>query len=160
MEDGIPQHCQGVSHPVGASMDNAGDLRRILWALHRAGHLVLRGRRFPPRRGHRRFHAIVSHNLPARYRACYRACCGTLAICTSDVYSSINWLLADFSTSPDTCVFCSGSIYAVLEPLGFAVGYPVTQSCVLVSGLCGILVYREIQGSARIGACKYFAVVG
>lgn len=32
-----------------------------------------------------------------------------------------------------------GSIFAVLPPLGFAVGYPVTQSCVLVSGLCGIL---------------------
>ena len=43
-----------------------------------------------------------------------------------------------------------GSIFAVLPPLGFAVGYPVTQSCVLVSGLCGIFVYGEIKGAGRI----------
>jgi glucose uptake protein GlcU len=40
----------------------------------------------------------------------------------------------------------------VLPPLGFAVGYPVTQGCVVVSGLCGILVYGEIKGGARICA--------
>ena len=31
-------------------------------------------------------------------------------------------------------------------------GYPVTQGCVVVSGLCGILVYGEIKGGARICA--------
>merc|ERR1711998_657674 len=38
------------------------------------------------------------------------------------------------------------SILAQLEPLGLAVGYPLTQCCILVGGLWGIFYCREIQG--------------
>jgi glucose uptake protein GlcU len=42
------------------------------------------------------------------------------------------------------------SILAQLPPLGLAVGYPLTQCCILVGGLWGIFYYREIQGRTTI----------
>ena len=80
------------------------------------------------------------------------------------------------------------SIYAVQPPLGFAVGYPVTQvraawfnrrrsvltqrcrlsvclcdnvvqCCTLIAGLLGIIVYGEIQGAKLIAAWVVSACV-
>jgi glucose uptake protein GlcU len=42
------------------------------------------------------------------------------------------------------------SILSMLPPLGAAVGYPLTQACILISGLWGILFYREIKGAGAI----------
>lgn len=42
------------------------------------------------------------------------------------------------------------SILSMLPPLGAAVGYPLTQACILISGLWGILFYREIAGTGAI----------
>lgn len=42
------------------------------------------------------------------------------------------------------------AILSMLPPLGAAVGYPLTQSCMLIGGLWGILFYREIAGAAAI----------
>ncbi|GAB5364390.1 hypothetical protein AAMO2058_000965800 [Amorphochlora amoebiformis] len=39
-----------------------------------------------------------------------------------------------------------GCVYSCLPPLGLAVGYPLTQCCLLVAGLWGILVFGEIRG--------------
>ena len=43
-----------------------------------------------------------------------------------------------------------GSIYAQSQPLGYAVGYPVTQSCVLVAGAIGIVCFGELRGVKAI----------
>lgn len=62
MEADSPQNSHSlISHSLAAWMDETGDLCCILWPLHCAGHLVLCGCCFPPRRGHRHFHATVSH---------------------------------------------------------------------------------------------------
>jgi len=42
------------------------------------------------------------------------------------------------------------SILALLPPLGMGVGYPLTQTCILVGGLWGILVFKEITGCWKI----------
>jgi glucose uptake protein GlcU len=55
------------------------------------------------------------------------------------------------------------SILAQLEPLGLAVGYPLTQCCILVGGLWGIFYYREIQGRTTIALfflCTAVLLVG
>eukprot|EP00470_Lotharella_oceanica_P006344 CAMPEP_0170178794 /NCGR_PEP_ID=MMETSP0040_2-20121228/14271_1 /TAXON_ID=641309 /ORGANISM="Lotharella oceanica, Strain CCMP622" /LENGTH=312 /DNA_ID=CAMNT_0010422313 /DNA_START=24 /DNA_END=962 /DNA_ORIENTATION=- len=43
-----------------------------------------------------------------------------------------------------------GVIFACLPPLGLAVGYPLTQCCLLIAGLWGILFYGEIRGAKAI----------
>ena len=37
-----------------------------------------------------------------------------------------------------------GGVLATQKPLGLTVGYPVTQSCLLIAGLCGIFIYGEV----------------
>lgn len=55
------------------------------------------------------------------------------------------------------------AILSMLPPLGAAVGYPLTQSCMLIGGLWGVLFYREISGAkaiARFFACALILLVG
>eukprot|EP00747_Dinoflagellata_sp_TGD_P169629 gnl/TRDRNA2_/TRDRNA2_199088_c0_seq1.p1 gnl/TRDRNA2_/TRDRNA2_199088_c0~~gnl/TRDRNA2_/TRDRNA2_199088_c0_seq1.p1 ORF type:complete len:354 (+),score=66.23 gnl/TRDRNA2_/TRDRNA2_199088_c0_seq1:118-1062(+) len=51
------------------------------------------------------------------------------------------------------------SIFAMLPPLGMAIGYPLTQSCILVSGLWGIAYYKEIKGIRAVSRFFAFASV-
>jgi hypothetical protein len=39
-----------------------------------------------------------------------------------------------------------GTTYAVLSPLGLTVGFPLSQACLIVSGLWAIIVFKEIRG--------------
>ena len=52
-----------------------------------------------------------------------------------------------------------GSILAVLPPLGLTAGYPITQSCLLVSGLWGICAFGELRGARAIGGFFAAALV-
>lgn len=51
------------------------------------------------------------------------------------------------------------AILSMLPPLGAAVGYPLTQSCMLIGGLWGIFFYREIAGAAAIARFFVCALV-
>lgn len=42
------------------------------------------------------------------------------------------------------------SILSQLPPLGMGIGYPLTQCCILVGGLWGILYFKEITGQKTI----------
>jgi hypothetical protein len=50
-----------------------------------------------------------------------------------------------------------GSTYAVLSPLGLTVGFPLTQSCLIISGLWAIFMFKEITGWKSI--LHFFAAV-
>eukprot|EP00472_Partenskyella_glossopodia_P002711 CAMPEP_0197517930 /NCGR_PEP_ID=MMETSP1318-20131121/3015_1 /TAXON_ID=552666 /ORGANISM="Partenskyella glossopodia, Strain RCC365" /LENGTH=338 /DNA_ID=CAMNT_0043067877 /DNA_START=3 /DNA_END=1019 /DNA_ORIENTATION=- len=52
-----------------------------------------------------------------------------------------------------------GNIYACLPPLGLAVGYPLTQCCLLVAGMWGIFLFGEIKGAKALGTFAAGAVV-
>lgn len=56
------------------------------------------------------------------------------------ILSGVLWNLANI-----------GSIYAVQEPLGLTVGYPLTQCCLVVAGLFGICYYKEVSGALHVG---------
>mmetsp|Transcript_1154 Transcript_1154/g.1610 ORF Transcript_1154/g.1610 Transcript_1154/m.1610 type:complete len:338 (+) Transcript_1154:81-1094(+) len=52
-----------------------------------------------------------------------------------------------------------GNIFACLPPLGLAVGYPLTQCCLLVAGLWGILIYGEIRGTKNLSTFGVGALI-
>lgn len=44
------------------------------------------------------------------------------------------------------------SVLCTLSPLGLTIGYPVMQLAMIVSGIAGIVVFREVRGYTAIGA--------
>jgi hypothetical protein len=51
------------------------------------------------------------------------------------------------------CFWAMGNFSAFFstQHLGMTIGYPLTQTCIIVSGLWGIFYYREIRGTAATG---------
>jgi glucose uptake protein GlcU len=52
-----------------------------------------------------------------------------------------------------------GVTYACLPPLGLAIGYPLTQCCLLVAGIWGIFYFQEIKQPATIATFFFGAGV-
>jgi len=44
------------------------------------------------------------------------------------------------------------SVLVTLSPLGLTIGYPVMQLAMIVSGIAGIVIFKEVRGVVAIGA--------
>ena len=107
---------------------------------------------------------------PLIFAVCFGASALIVAVAIFGAYCAVRALALRLGPPPmqlRTCALPSmlsgliwtlgnaGGVLATQEPLGLTVGYPITQACLLVAGLCGILVYGEVRGRRAI--LRFFA---